>query len=140
MLKLLRNQKLVKKIFYVLAIIIIPSFILWGSASVIGDKQSRGYAGKIFGKNISYDEYRSTLQAWRNQMKMKFGDKADQVEKIFDANEAVWDRLILRYGTKKMGIKVTNEELTQSIASLPFLQKDKKFDPEIYNLFLRYSL
>jgi len=140
MLKLLRKQKLAKKIFYVLAIIIVPSFILWGSASVVRDKQSRGCAGKIFGKTISYEEYRGALQAWRNQLKMKFGDKADQVEKIFDANESVWDRLILRYGTKKMGIKVTNEELTQHIASLPFLQKDKKFDPELYNLFLRYSL
>ncbi|MDD5618002.1 MAG: SurA N-terminal domain-containing protein, partial [Candidatus Omnitrophica bacterium] len=100
--KFLRKQKLVKKIFYVLAIIIIPSFVLWGSASVIRDKQSKGYAGKIFGRNISYEEYGSTLNAWRNQLKMKFGDKAGKIETIFDANQAVWDRLILRYGIKNM--------------------------------------
>lgn len=140
MLKLLRKQKFAKKIFYVLAIIIVPSFILWGSATVIRDKQSRGCAGKVFGKAISYDEYKSALSAWRNQMKMRFGDKAAQVESIFDANQAVWDRLIMRYGIKKMNIKVTNEELTQHIASLPFLQREGKFDPELYNLFLRYSL
>jgi peptidyl-prolyl cis-trans isomerase D len=140
MLKLLRQQKLAKKIFYLLAIIIVPSFILWGSATVIRDKQTRGYAGKVFGKNISYDEYRSTLSAWRNQLKMKFGDKASQIETIFDANQAVWDRLTLRYSIKKMNIKVSNEELTQYIASLPFLQKDGVFNAELYNLFLRYSL
>ena len=140
MLKIFRKQKFVKKIFYLLAIIIVPSFIFWGSSSVIRERQTKGSAGKIFGKKISYDEYLGALNAWRNQLKIKFGDKAHQIENILDANGAVWDRLILRYGIKKAKIRVSNDELTKHITSLPFLQKDGAFDPELYQLFLRYSL
>ncbi|MDD5006214.1 MAG: SurA N-terminal domain-containing protein [Candidatus Omnitrophica bacterium] len=140
MLKFLRKQKVAKRIFYALAIIIVPSFILWGSATVIRDRNAKGYAGIVFGKKISYDEYRSTLQTWRNQLKIKFGDKANQIEKILDGNQAVWDRLIMRYGIKRMNIRISNDELTNYITSLPFLQKDGVFDPQLYELFLRYSL
>ncbi|NQU18755.1 SurA N-terminal domain-containing protein [bacterium] len=140
MLKFLRKQKNAKKIFYVLAIIIVPSFIFWGSSSVIRDNKTKSYAGRIFGKKISYDEYRSALHAWRNQLKIKFGDKAHQIETIFDSNKAVWDRLILRYGIRKRKIKVSDEELTKNISSFPFLQRDGIFDPGLYELFLKYSL
>ena len=140
MLKIFRKRKFAKKVFYILAIIIVPSFIFWGSSSVIRDRRTKSYAGRIFGKKITYDEYRGALHAWRNQLKMKFGDKTYQIEKLFDANKAVWDRLILRYGTKKTKIKVNNDELTEHITSLPFLQKDGVFDSELYQVFLRYSI
>ncbi|MBL7130513.1 MAG: SurA N-terminal domain-containing protein [Candidatus Omnitrophica bacterium] len=138
--KFLRKQKFVKKVFYVLAIIIIPSFIFWGSASVIKDKRTKGYAGKIFGKKVSYEEYMSALYAWRNQLKIKFGDQAHQIENLFDPNQAVWDKLILRYEAKKMKIRVSNDELTEYVTSLPFLQKDGIFNSGLYELFLKYSL
>ncbi|MFH1622521.1 MAG: SurA N-terminal domain-containing protein [Candidatus Omnitrophota bacterium] len=140
MLKLLRKQKFAKKIFYLLAIIIVPSFILWGSATTIRDRQQKSYAGKIYGKKISFDEYMSMLNAWRNEIRLKFGDQAYQIEQLLDPNEAVWNKLILLYEAKRLKIEVGNEELTQYITSLPFLQKDGIFDSELYELFLKYSM
>jgi parvulin-like peptidyl-prolyl isomerase len=140
MLKLLRKQKNAKKIFYVLAIIIVPSFILWGSATVIKDNDSKGYAGKIFGKKVSFEQYMNALSAWRNQLVMKFGDQARQLENILDSNQAVWEKLILLQEAKRLKIKISNEELTQYITSIPFLQKNGVFEPESYELFLKYSL
>ncbi len=58
MLRLLRKKKVAKRIFYVLAAIIIPAFVIWGSASVINKKNDiPNVAGRIFGKNVSYDQF-----------------------------------------------------------------------------------
>lgn len=141
MLKTLRKQKVAKKIFYLLAITIIPAFVLWGSYTAISNKgNNKGKAGKIFGKTISYQEYAQELYAWQTQLKIKFGDKAKQIEKLFNANLEVWNRLILNYETKKRKIRISDNELTKYITSLPFLQKDGIFDPQLYELFLRYAL
>lgn len=143
MLKLLRKQKFAKKIFYLLAIIIVPSFILWGSATVIRDRNEKGpkgYAGKIFGKKVSFEKYLGALHAWRNELRMRFGNQAMQAETLLDSNESVWDKLILLAEAKRLKIKVDNNELTSYITSLPFLQRDGRFNPELYNLFLKYSL
>ena len=53
MLKLLRNKKTAKKIWIVLAIIILPAFIFWGFGGAMRDKNEKGYIGKISGKKIS---------------------------------------------------------------------------------------
>jgi len=143
MLKLLRKRKFAKKIFYFLAIVIVPSFVLWGSASVIKDRRSggqSGHAGKIFGRRVSFDEYMGALQAWRNQIRIRFGSQASQVENLLDANQAVWDKLILLSEAKRMKIKISNSELTEYIASLPFLQRDGVFNSALYELFLKYSI
>lgn len=140
MLKILRKQKVAKKIFYLLAIIIVPAFVLWGSSSAIRSKTSQGYAGRIFGKKISYDQYHSALYAWRNQIIMQYGDKARQIENLLDSNKAVWDRLIMDYEVKKRNIKVSDKELSEYITSLPFLQKEEMFNQQLYELFLKYSL
>lgn len=140
MLKFLRKRKIAKRIFWLLAIIIVPAFIFWGSATVISDRRSKNYAGIIFGKKVSYDQYRQAWEAWRNQLKMKFGDNAYQIEKVLDYNQAIWDKLILLYEANRRRIKVDNEEVSQLIMSLPFLKKDNVFDQSLYELFLRYSL
>lgn len=49
-LKLLRNKKVSKKIFYVLAAIIIPAFVVWGSASVMNKDKTPNIAGRISAK------------------------------------------------------------------------------------------
>ena len=67
MIKLLRNKKVQKKIWIVLAIIIVPAFVLWGSASLLrGPKEEKhsatenevSLAGKGFTQEVE-DELRS---------------------------------------------------------------------------------
>jgi len=140
MLKILRSRKVKKNILYVLAAVIIPAFVLWGSASLIRDRKDMKFAGKIFGKNITYKEYIFTLNNWRNKLKMQFGDKAYYIEKMLDANQAVWDSLILTHEAIRRRIKISDKELVDHIASLPPLQKDGVFSHELYDLLLKYSL
>ena len=141
MLKLLRKKKVAKRIFYVLAIIIIPAFVIWGSSSVINKSKTPNYAGIVFGKQVSFDEFRDALRAWKTQLKLQYGEKAEQIAAaLFDPTQAAWDRIILLQEAKRRKIHVTDADVIDMLTSLPFLQKDGKFDPQTYDLFAKYSL
>ena len=140
MLKILRSKNVKKRILYVLAAVIIPAFVLWGSASLISDRKDRKFAGKIFGKNVTYKEYTFSLNSWRNKLRLQFGDKAHYVERMLDGNQATWDILILMHEAIRRKIRISDKELVDHIASLPFLQRDGAFNHEVYDLLLKYSL
>lgn len=141
MLKLLRRKNVTKKIFYALAIIIIPAFVIWGSASFTQKDKTPRYAGIIFGEKVSFDDFRYTMMAWETQLKLQYGEKTNEIiNAFFNPVEATWDRLILLHEVKKRKIKVDNQEIIDAITKFPFLQKDGQFDAQAYELFLRYSL
>ncbi len=141
MLKLLRKKGVSKKIFFILALIIIPAFGLWGIASVINKKRYPNYAGTIFGKKVGFDDFRAALYAWRVQLKLKYGDNAEKIAgSMFDPAEAAWDRLILLHEAGRRNIKVSDDQVLSALTKLPFLQKDGRFDKISYEIFLKYSV
>jgi peptidyl-prolyl cis-trans isomerase D len=141
MLKLLRKKKVAKRIFYVLAAIIIPAFVVWGSASVLNKDKTPAYAGIIFGKKVSFDEFRAAFHGWQIQMKLQYGDKANEIAgAYFKPGQAAWDRLILIHEAKTRRIQVKDSDVVAMITGFPFLQRNGRFDPQAYSLFLRYSL
>ncbi|MFA5038180.1 MAG: SurA N-terminal domain-containing protein [Candidatus Omnitrophota bacterium] len=140
MLKLLRKKKVAKRIFYVLAGLIIPAFVIWGSASVINKDQGPDSAGILFGKKVSYEEFRAAMTAWKTQMRLQYGEEAEKAfGTMFDPMEGAWDRLILLHEAKKRNIRISDKELVETITSLPFLQQGGRFDNQTYDLFLKYS-
>lgn len=141
MLKLLRKKKVAKRIFYVLAAIIIPAFVIWGSASVINKDKTPAYAGIIFGRKVSFDDFRQALYAWRLQIKLQYGDKAEEMAASFlNPTQGAWDRLIALHEVKKRKIRVSDAAVVNAITQMPFLQRDNRFDPQVYALFLKYGL
>ena len=141
MLKLLRRKKVAKRIFYVLAAIIIPAFVIWGSASSINKNKTPDYAGVIFGKKVSFDDFQKALFAWNTQLKLQYGEKAKEIAAaFFNPTQATWERLILLHETKRRGLKATDSEIIAALTNMPFLQRNNNFDPQAYGLFLRYSL
>jgi peptidyl-prolyl cis-trans isomerase D len=141
MLKLLRKKKVSKRIFYGLAILIIPAFVIWGSSSVINKSKVPSYAGIIFGRKISFDDFRDAQDAWKTQLKLQYGDKAQEAATtLFNPTQAAWDRLILLHEVSQRGIHIKDKELIDTITRFSFLQKDGRFDPQTYDLFLKYSL
>lgn len=141
MLRFLRQKKLQKRIFYCLAAIIIPAFVIWGSASVTDKNKATGLAGVLFGKKVTLDQFRDAVSGWRLTMKLQYGEKANEIERsFFDPVEAGWDRLTLLAEAKKRRIKVQDSDVVSMITNLPFLQRDGRFDPQTYKLFLQYSI
>ncbi len=141
MLKLLRRKKVAKRIFYVLAALIIPAFIIWGSASSIEKNKTPNYAGIIFGKKVSFDDFSKAMLAWDTQLKLQYGEKAKEIATaFFNPTQATWERLIILHETKRRKLRASDSEIITALTNMPFLQKNNGFDPQAYELFLRYSL
>ena len=138
MLRLLGNRKIAKRIWIVLAIIVIPAFCFWGFGGVLGEKQDN-FAGKAFGKKISRQEYRQNLKALRHLYLMQLGEEQlKKIEKNLNLEAQTWDRIILLYEAKRKKIKVGDKEVIGTISRYPFFQEDGKFSPGLYEKVLQY--
>lgn len=140
MLKLLRKKDVAKRILYVLAGIIIVAFVFLSPGSIIRGPKSTNYAGIVFGKKISFNEYKDNLLAIKNQALIRFGENFYAMQKFINFQKETWDRIILFYEAKRRKIKVSNKEVIETIKQYPFLQTNGKFDPELYNNVLNYFL
>jgi len=138
MLKQLRSKKTAKKIWIILAILIVPAFVLWGSGSLMRNKEEPAYAGRIFGKKISLLEYKDALDAVKIAAIMQFGENISEVQKYIDFQTQAWERLILLHEAKKRKIAATDKEVIELIESYPFFQRKNKFDNKVYSEILNY--
>jgi len=142
MLDFIRKKKesvIVKVVF----VVIILSFI--GTVFLVSDKVGSGssdYAAKVNGKKISFDEYRNAYENIRNNYMQLYGQTMPaELEKMLGLKKVALDSLIGNRLTlaeaKKMGIKVTKEEISTAIAGLPYFQKDGKFSFDLYQQILK---
>ena len=139
MISFLRKKENVKKIMWGLAILIIPAFVLWGSGSAVRSRELPKYAGKIFGKTISFRQYEEALLACRNQLLLIYGEDFNKAAKFLDLEKEAWDRLILLYQAKKEKVKVADKEVIQLIEAFPLFQKEGRFNQARYNTLLGYA-
>jgi peptidyl-prolyl cis-trans isomerase D len=139
MLKFLRKKENMKKIMWALAILIIPAFVLWGAGSAVRSRKGPNYAGRIFGKKISFRRYDESLQACRTQALLIYGKEFDRVAKFLNLEREAWERLILLYHAKKERIKVPDKEVIAFIRKIPFFHTEKRFDQEKYDMLLEYA-
>jgi len=138
MLKLLRKKGVSKKILWVIAIIIILSFGVFGSAYLLTDLGSTGIAGTIFGKNIALQEFNKIYQHVRIQTIIRYGKDYKNALQYLNLESETWDRLILMHEAKLKRIKVSDQEIINAIRGYPFFQRDNQFDNLLYNDILSY--
>lgn len=142
MLKKLRNKKLQKKIWIILSILILPAFILWGSGSVIRNKEKgeSAYIGKVFGRLIPSSEYKDSLEAIRTQALMQFGDKFSEMQKYFNFESQAIERITLLAEAKRRKINTTDKEIIELIENSTVFQRGSGFDDKTYQEVVRYVL
>ncbi|MFH1458575.1 MAG: SurA N-terminal domain-containing protein [Candidatus Omnitrophota bacterium] len=138
MLKVLRNRKTAKKIWIGLAAIIVPAFVLWGSGSLIRNKEEEAFAGRMFGKKVSFSEFRDAYQAEKASVIMQLGDKFPEVEQQLNLEASAWERLLLLYEAKRRKITAGDKEVVKFLQNLPFFQHNGKFDKKTYEEILQY--
>lgn len=138
MLKILRNKKTAKKVWIVLAIIIIPAFALWGFGSSSHSRQENATAGRIFGHNVSNFEFQESLSAVKTSAIMRFGDKLPEIEKYLNLDTQAWQRLILLHEAKIRKIMVSDKEVIDTIQNTPYFQDKYGFSNKTYIETLRY--
>ncbi|MCK4248488.1 MAG: peptidyl-prolyl cis-trans isomerase [Candidatus Omnitrophica bacterium] len=123
-----------KEVLWFLVIVIGFSFTFFGVTSVM-KKGPRGsnYAGTIFGRKVSQEDFSESWAAVRNQAIMNYGhDRLRQIAQYLDFDQQAWQRLILIRDARKKGFKVKDEDVVDYIAGLPFFQTEGKFDNELY--------
>ena len=117
-----------------LAILIIPAFVIWGagtSAKNKGDKPD--YAGKLFGKKVSYDDYYDMWNVARDYAIKSFGNNVPA--EVID--QMAWSRIILIEQAKKERLEITDKEVVEKLASFPAFQRNGAFDKRLYKSMLQ---
>lgn len=131
LLKFLRKRKNMKRIMWTLAILIIPAFVIWGvGTSDKGKDKGPSYAGKVFNRKVSFEEYLDMWQVSRDHVLRTFGANAPQ--EFID--QLAWNRILLLEAAKRKNITVKDSEVVEKIASFPVFQKGGIFDKNLYKL------
>lgn len=138
MLKQLRHKKTAKKILWILAAVVIISFVFWGINGIVREKRKISYAGKIFGRKIGLSEYTNSFLAVKTQVLLKFGENIEQLEKYLNLPQEAWDRLILLNEAGRKKIKVMDNEVVETLEKIPIFQKGQSFNIKVYNYMLSY--
>ncbi len=137
MIRKLGKKKRVKKIFWLLAILILPGFLLWGFDGIIQRKKLT-YAGKIFGKKVSFSEYQTALSACKRRAQMLLGEDFFKIQKHLNLENQAWEWLILKEELRRRKVKVTDEQVIAEISKYSLFQHKGKFTREFYLRFLNY--
>lgn len=137
MLKALRNPKTKKRIFTVLAIVIIPAFAIWGvSVSNDDSKMSSEALGKIGNHKVMMQEYLRSYRAVQHEAVLRYGERLKEVSKYLNYKGEAWDRLLLLDHAKKEKLKVTDKEVVAWVTSQPLFAGKNGFDQKYYDLFV----
>jgi peptidyl-prolyl cis-trans isomerase D len=145
MLGIMRKYKqslLIKIVFAVIVFSFIGTiFLVWGRG---GDKTSgpSGYAALVDGTKISMDEFQKSYYRTRGVYEQIYGRSlTPEMEKQMGIKkltiEGLIDNLLIRKEAKRMGLKVTKDEVAAEIAKVPAFQKNGAFDFAQYQQTLK---
>ena len=130
MLEVLRRKGVNKTILWFIAIIIILSFGVFGTAFRLDNTVNS--AGTIFGHNVSIKDFQQAYLDARDQAIRVYGDEFFKNSGKIDLEQEAWDRLILLKEAQKRDIQASDQEVVAFIASIPFFQRKGQFDQTIY--------
>ncbi|MEK7867761.1 MAG: SurA N-terminal domain-containing protein [Candidatus Omnitrophota bacterium] len=134
LLKFLRKRKNMRRIMWGMAILIIPAFVIWGAGSSGKDKSNKpDYAGKLFGKKVSYEDYHNMWNVSRDYAVKSFGNNVP-LEFI---DQMAWSRIILIEEAKRQILRATDREVVEKITSFHTFQRNGSFDKRLYKSMLQ---
>jgi peptidyl-prolyl cis-trans isomerase D len=138
MLKVLRKKGVAKKILWVVAIIIIISFGFLGQSYIIRQTQHPDYAGRVFGKKVSIEEFQRNLTLTQMQAMIQYGDNFAKIRQYLNLVSQAWDRIILLHEVNRRRIQVTDQEVIASVQKYSIFQRDNRFDRQLYYNILNH--
>ena len=140
MLRLLRNKKTAKKIWIILAIIVVPAFCLWGGGAALRDRQKSDSLGMVFGKPISAKEFIRSYKALRTQYLIRLGrEELAKSEEYLNLEAQAWERIILLAEARQNRIRASDKEVVNLIQRFAFFQREGVFDPQLYREVIIYG-
>ncbi len=106
------------------------------------DPKNESAAAVVNKKVITMDEYRTAFNQIMQRYKSQFGDNlTDDMIKMLKIRENTLEGLIekelLLQTSRKLGIRVTDDELRHVISNSRYFQENGQFSPGLYNNFVR---
>jgi len=145
MLKLFRKKIVSRIILWGLLILILPAFVMWGSASMSRSKdKGPNYAGIVNGHKVSFDELYNAISGVRTQIILSYFSQPKALDALLGNKPLIakiaWDRLLLLYEAKKMWVKASDKEVIAAIKIHPLFIRNGAFDEKFYSYMLRNNI
>ncbi len=114
--------------------VVIVSFVLWGGFSLGISIQKKGrYAGEIFGKPVTFQEFHRFGRATR-----LFSKNENEDPELL--RQETWKNLIYSREAARQGIRVSDDDVRQEIRRLFADMGVKDLKPEFYRAWLKSQL
>ncbi len=143
MLNVLRRNSQHWLVMAIIVVVIVGLAFFFGYSS----RQSAGgqtWAAKVGGETVKMGEFLSRYRSVMERYRRQFGGALD--EKMLESfnirgrilQEMIFERIISKEAENNK-IDVPKEELRDAIASVPYFQKNGRFDMEYYKTILNYN-
>lgn len=106
---------------------------VWGISGVLTSRQQSLYAGRIFGRKVSYIDYARAWELTRQNLREIY--RVDLPKELVE--EHAWLRLLLLAEAKRRGIRVSDQEVVERIRSISLFQQSGVFERTLYDTFLK---
>lgn len=134
MLEVFRKKGVNKTILWIISVVVISSFVLWGAAYRYDTGNS---VGTMYGQNVSRNDFMRAYDDAQDQAIRVYGDRYFRNQGKIDLEQETWDRMILIKEAERRGVTVSDQEVVAFIASLPFVETNGQFDQVEYSLVLQ---
>lgn len=119
------------------------TFISWGGYSYFREKKVN-YAAMVNGVTIEWSQYNDAFQNAMKQYREALGPSfSEKMIEELRLREQVLDNLIAKIlilqEAKRLGLSIPDEELRETIESVPAFQVNGQFDKRSYERFLRIN-
>ena len=127
---------------FVLALVIVPPFALWGIDSYQRGGVRAGDVAEVGGQKISEQEFFEAMRQQQERLRAMLGRNFDPA--MFDSaairtellEGMISQRLLMQHAVRNH-LNVSNEKLIETTMSIPAFQVDGKFSRELYDAMLR---
>jgi len=135
-MKFFRKRKNMKMVLWIVAILIIPGFLIWG-VGLGGGARSSHYAAVVNREPVLLRDYYKSLNEMEKRYKEIFGENAADFIKNINMEKIVLDNMIrerlLLQQARKRRVRVLNSEIIETIKSDAVFKDEKgEFDQEKY--------
>ena len=126
----------------VVLLLIIPSFIIVGAWDLVSPAGNAATVAKVGKQNIQYPQWERSHQQALEQIRRQFGGRVDTA--LFDTPaarlgtlEELISQQVLLQSVQDLKLRIPDEQLRDTIARIPQIQKDGQFDLSLYQQALR---
>jgi peptidyl-prolyl cis-trans isomerase D len=141
MLRILREHAQSWMLKAILIVVALSFILFFGGYSYFREKKVT-YAAKVNDITIEWREYNDAFQnaikQYREALGPSFSEKMIEELHLQDKTlDGLIDKILILQEAKRLGLSVSDEELSEAIESIPTFQANGQFDKRTYEWFLR---